>query len=387
MNLHLSHDDKFLDSFIENQNKFSNSQNKYIVYSDRDKMSLVKNKLVEVVSKDIKILNEKIGDLSQYNVIYIHYLSPFLIKFVNSLKGEIKIVWIFWGADGFLRIDKYIEEHCLEPDTKTFYQNHLKLRFIWTKNPVWFIKNLNRFYRAKYILNKSFVKATQKINYFAHYIHEDYILIKNHTNFNAEFIDFNYLSYEQLDNTEVKKHAKEINILLGNSDAYTNNHLDVFSELSNQDLSDIKSIYCPLSYSKDNKYITVVIEKGKEYFNEKFVPMTDFLPKNDYYTFLGSISIGLFGMIRSQAAGNILTLLNQGSRVYMKNTNTLYQFLKQSGIIIFDIDLDLPQHIKEKNLSFLPESQMLKNKSIIEALFGEKAMTEKYNNLLNLYSE
>jgi len=385
MNLHITHDDKFLDFFIQNQELYTDTKNRYLVYSNADNLKYIKNKNVEIVKPDLDSIFEKIGDLKRYEVVYIHYLSSLLMDFINSLKTDIVVVWIFWGGDGFSQIKNYGNNYCLEPKTFNFHKKNLKNKMIWCKNPIFIYKNYKRFQQKnkniKY-LNKNYVKATKRINYFAHYIYEDYLLIKNNSKLTAKYINFNYISTNQIVTTNINKIKKGGNIIIGNSATDTNNHVDIFNLLSQYNLSKTDNIYVPLSYGNE-KYKQYVLNRGKLILKEKFKPLTDFMPLIEYNTMLSSISIAVFGLIRSQAAGNILALLLGGARVYMNKKNSLFILLKSEDVIIFDIDNDLEKDLENNNIYFLSEDKMLHNIKILNKIFGENSIKIKYQELLN----
>ena len=104
-----------------------------------------------------------------------------------------------------------------------------------------------------------------------------------------------------------------VNILLGNSATPTNRHksaLDALSRFANEDIK----IYAPLSYG-DDAYRDEVISYGRELFGDKFVPVTEFMERSEYISFLTKISIGVFNYDRQQGLGNIHLLMRMGAKV------------------------------------------------------------------------
>jgi hypothetical protein len=127
------------------------------------------------------------------------------------------------------------------------------------------------------------------------------------------------------------------NILLGNSADPSNNHIEVFNKLTNYKDSDIK-VYTPLSYG-NKKYAQNIINQGKKLLGDKFVPITDFMPKEEYLTLLAKIDIAVFNHNRQQAMGNIITLLGLGKTVYLKQDISSAILLKNHGIKTFDLQM------------------------------------------------
>ncbi len=385
INLHLTHEDKFLDFFIKNTKKFSGTKNRYIVYSYNDKVEFIKSNEIEIVKADIDELKHKIGNIEQYKTIYIHFLGDFLIEYIYQLNSNINLVWIFWGGDGFGKLKNYQTYFCLEHKTKKIYSKILKNnKIIWYKNYKQFRANKKQ---TKNIIYK-FKNILPKFNYFAIFIYGDYLLMKKKLNISATFFNFNYFTTQQIISQQIipkniNNENDEINILIGNSSTHTNNHIDVFDRFSNINLSKIKKIYCPLSYGKIIEYKKEVIKYGQIIFKENFVPITDFMPLKKYQQFLSSINIAVFGNIRQQAGANIISLLAQDCCVYMNNKSTLYQQLKTFGFVIFDIDKDLAKNIENEHF-YLSKTEKLHNKKILEENFGEKSTQKKYQKLLEL---
>lgn len=151
---------------------------------------------------------------------------------------------------------------------------------------------------------------------------------------------FNYPSniYKEYDVPE--KQHRGINILVGNSADPSNNHLEVFDKLEAYKDQGIK-IYAPLTYGNPD-YAKMIIEQGKQRFGDKFKPLTEHMPFNQYLEFLDKIDIAIFNHQRQQAFGNIITLLGFGKKVYLNSVSTLNGVFKEFEITAFDVsDLNI----------------------------------------------
>lgn len=152
-----------------------------------------------------------------------------------------------------------------------------------------------------------------------------------------------------------KKNNSTINIQLGNSADVANNHIEILEKLFKFKEANIK-IYCILSYGEKPwapGWKEKVIIKGKELFEEKFIPLTDFMAFDEYLEFLSEIDIAIFAHKRQQAMGNTITLLGLGKKVYMRNDITPWQLFKEIDVKVFDvanIEIDLiDDTVKTKN--------------------------------------
>lgn len=126
------------------------------------------------------------------------------------------------------------------------------------------------------------------------------------------------------------------NILLGNSADPSNNHIEALERLLPFKDQAIK-IYAPLSYG-DQTHAKKVINQGKAWFGDKFLPMTDFMPFEQYLEFLKSLDIAIFNHQRQQAMGNTITLLGMGKTVFMRSDVSHWRFLKGLGVKLNDVE-------------------------------------------------
>lgn len=124
----------------------------------------------------------------------------------------------------------------------------------------------------------------------------------------------------------IEKSENEIYIQVGNSATETNNHIEVLDVISKYKKERIK-IFLPLSYG-DSNYAKEVIEYGKNIFGEKLIAMQDFMSMEEYQDFLRGIDVAIFGMMRQQALGNIISLLIYGAKIYIYKESILTDCLK-----------------------------------------------------------
>ncbi len=155
-----------------------------------------------------------------------------------------------------------------------------------------------------------------------------------------------------------------INILIGNSADPSNNQSEILERLKNFDGEGI-TIYTPLSYG-DREHAEEVIRIGKKYFGEKFKPLTDFLPYEEYLEFLGSIDIAIFNHRRQQAMGNTITLLGLGKKVFLRRDTTSWKMLARNGFDVFDV-LSL-------ELTRLDEGSRMRNRKLVREKFSKQRL-------------
>ncbi len=163
------------------------------------------------------------------------------------------------------------------------------------------------------------------------------------------------------------------NILLGNSADPTNNHREALERLLPYKDQDIR-IYAPLSYG-DQKHAKEVIAQGHEWFGDKFVPMTDFMPFEQYLEFLKSLDIAIFNHQRQQAMGNTITLLGMGKTVFMRSDVSHWRFLNSLGIKLRDV-ADLTLEPVEAN-------EAKENARIVQSYFSRTNLVSQLRGVLS----
>jgi dTDP-N-acetylfucosamine:lipid II N-acetylfucosaminyltransferase len=176
--------------------------------------------------------------------------------------------------------------------------------------------------------------------------------------------------------------AKNVNIHIqvGNSSNPTNNTLEIIHYLANN-AGDICLIYCPLSYG-DDIYAKTVTDYGKKALGERFYPMTTFLNREEYASFVASVDILIMNHQRQQGLGNIFSYLYLGKKVYIRSDNSSFQFFEEHGIKVYDTRVLL----SDKNPISLMEMDSLvsqKNREQTEKIVSIETIAAGWANLFN----
>lgn len=326
---------KFLEKNIgleEHEFIFWKGENPHqIELENTTKITILENK------KDLFMFYLKLFKLKKYKRIFLHgwYFPRFTIPlFLNSYLLK-KIYWIIWGEDLY----SY-------PKRKT------------TK-----------------ILKKIDEYVKRNIKYYVSYIRGEYRLVQKWFKAKGKFYQsFTYPSnlYKKIEFKEEEK--KELYIQVGNSGEESNNHFEILEKLLEFKDQNIK-LFCILSYGGSEEYKKNVIKKGYELFSEKFYPVTNFMKFDEYIQFLSVLDIAIFAHNQQQAFGNITSLLSMKKTVYLKETVTTYETLKDMGIQIKSLD-------KFISLETLDDNILEKNRKIIEENFSEEKLIEQWKNML-----
>ncbi|MBL4653191.1 MAG: TDP-N-acetylfucosamine:lipid II N-acetylfucosaminyltransferase [Flavobacteriales bacterium] len=222
------------------------------------------------------------------------------------------------------------------------------------------------------------------MDYFAHFIEEDFDFIQSIFGMNAKFIPFQYgglASYLESPDRENHLFDKN-NLLVGNSADPSNNHIELIDELKKIGLSDCK-MYALMAYAGGNDYVEKIREYGRTNLGDQFNVISDFVPLNEHYKLIETCAIVLFGHLRSQGTGNLIPCMANGSKAYMYKSSSLYQFFIQKRIEVYSIEDDFSlEHIAIP----LSQEEKTNNLDTLRKWFGSRTISTSYENLLNLSS-
>lgn len=302
---HLVYEHDFIQQFNDMIAKSCDmNEHVFIVYANHaweetKKYDLKNSYYIE--SFDDHLLRELVEKASQI-VIHCLYTSELTNYLYNNQILLKKANWKLWGGDLYL----YRQAGSLN----NYEDNERKRKII--------IKNL------KYItspIEEEYKHAIEIYGGIAEYRFGSYL----------QPIDFKDYVFENKD-----KNKAAINILLGNSGYPSNNHKEALKVLSKFKDEGIK-IYCPLSYGEKD-YINEICAKGREIFKEKFIPILDFIPYNDYINLLDTMNVVIMNHNRQQGVGNIVASLFLGKKVFLQTEITTYKSFTRLGIELYDVN-------------------------------------------------
>lgn len=354
MNYHLIPDEKFTDKVIEFlSNNYAN--NYFIIYNEGKKFykGNYSNalKVNNVFDKEKEILDR----LNKANRIFLHGFGAeqiilFFNKHINLMR---KSVVIIWGGDLY-NDHIFLEKH---------HKLCLRLR-IWM------------------LMKKRIVS---KAPYFMTFTCSDYGKAKEWFGANGQQFDCLYpsnLDKKMLETIKEVPDKEIINILVGNSAAETNNHIEALRLIKKYSTNDIK-VFCPLSYGGNSDYINKVISIGKAMFGNKFIPLMDYMSIEDYSKFLANIDVALLIFDRQQATANLEILAYYGAKIYLKSTCALWEhYVKRDACAFFDVkEIDKCDFMEFYNISDYDKKI---NKKYFEKIWDENYLCKLWNAVLYL---
>ena len=366
MIVHLFEDQKFVDITIENFENVSVGLNKYIVFSNNQELKYVSRKEQTLILPNSSYKLDLDLIYKDCQLLIIHFLSPIKLYVLKNKPPHIKVIWSVWGSDAY---DHFSDQNFFEPLTNNVRRSlfqHRQSFYLYT------LYHLVR-YRVKPLRKE--LKLLQLVNYVITVLPYEFKIIKKEFGLMAKYIDYNYgvNKFNSFSNVPLGN-----SILIGNSATSANNHLDVFDIIKDTN----KKLIVPLSYGAyDYKnYKELVISEGMRIFKNSFTPIEEFMPLQDYRELTSSCNSVIMYHIRQQALGNIFMALFQGMRVFLNSKSLTYSYLKDEGMIIFDLKQDYKLIGIELN-----EEQKQNNRDIVLKLRGRKVIREKTKKIINLY--
>ncbi|WP_434926805.1 TDP-N-acetylfucosamine:lipid II N-acetylfucosaminyltransferase [Shewanella sp. HL-SH2] len=348
--LHIAYLDKFIPGFIEIlKDNFSDESHTFITFGDIDKYPYqqTSNTTHYPTIKSFMVLTRLAFTCHTHNKIILHGLFmhqlTLLLCFMPWLHK--KCLWVIWGGDLYY--------HKLAIKNTRYHFFEIFRRFLISRlgGFITYVdgdyRKAQNWYGAKGVLYES---ITYKSNIFS----------------GGDLC-------ETVINQTAKNEAVKVNLLVGNSADQSNNHKQIFEQLVKLDIENgVDKIFCPLSYGNSD-YAERIKNLGELMFGDKFYPLMDFMPLEQYNKILDVIDIGIFAHNRQQAMGSTINLLGRGKTVFMRTDTSAYALLTKLKIKVYALDY----------LSLIPQTDevSIANNKNVRNYFSELNLVKQLKNI------
>lgn len=371
--VHIATDEKFIDTAYSIYEKAFPGINLFLILQNQyvDNVEYLKsanNYLFIKITDDYIQRIEKLFKHSKVIVFHgMTYDQSLLVEKVR--KDSKKYVWSVYGAEVYNN-NVIIKNESVGPKTyKKFVFSYKK----WIKDilrPAYYL-----LFKGKQNPNKVIKKSFIKMDYAAILYEEELNKFMNLgvIKRSIEHLKFTYYPLDLVINKN-DDFVKGNDILFGNSASYTNNHLEAFDILENFELTD-HQIIAVLSYG-NHEYAKNIIEIGHKKFGDKFKPLTEFMPLENYQKILKECGLVIMNHHRQQAVGNVMNTVYNGAKVFLSEKSTLFHYLKRIGCYIYSVEHDL--NVENKDVfNMLTNQQMKHNRAIVSSeLSLDRVVTE-----------
>jgi hypothetical protein len=368
-------DNKFIDPFIDSAEIVAPGKNVYI-FTFASPSSVVKSAKGIFALPFSNEFNTIIEGINENDRLYIHWFEKYITDVIRKIPPKVPVYLFFWGGDFLGQTNEFFHFNFDPLSRKYFYRDEKKSLRYFPRNPVGYIKNINKYLYQQRIKKvnaaterEARIHFLKRLNYFCHWNHLDMKTVVDSYGGRPVLLDFFY-----------DGSLETVNIWLGNSDVLTNNHLDALVALKKFRYENVK-LLCPLNY-ENGDYGQYIAKQGLKLFGEKWHPFTEFMPIGQYLRLLETVDIVIMNHNRTQAAGNIFAFIRMGKKVFIKKQSSIYSLLTANGITIFDAN-------KINDLSFeelsepLSREEIENNYAVISEMFSDKKRLAYLSEILN----
>jgi hypothetical protein len=372
--LHITQDEKFINGAYYLFEQAFPGKNRYVVVKPPAdppiqylSSALVASAHFEIRSKDS--VARLVEMSSRHAVTVLHGMNKFNTSVFAKASHKSRFMGIVHGAEiynsGLLQNDLMGKKtHLLYQNTTQRYTAYERLKDLYRKFKYKNHESLIEVDLGKILYQMKVFGSLPGMNY------EEYIDHKLYSP-DVQKVPFTYYPIEYIIKNESLR-ASGNHILLGNSASATNNHLEAFDLLSRIDFGDRK-IVAPLSYGCP-RYARAIKREGAKQFADGFVPLTSFLPIEEYNRLMCNCGIVIMNHYRPQAVGNIIAALYMGCKVFLNSTN-IYQFFSDMGCHIYSIENDL---MATKNaFQLLGDEEVTHNRTILKNTLGTSVLVDQ----------
>ena len=381
---HLVVDEKFIDMALREFEAVAQGLNQAIILGEPRELKYVKN--TDVVFMSLAELKWAVSSEDCEAVIF-HTLHDWSLPVLAAVPEGKPTVWLGWGIDYYGRLlSAAYPDGLLLPRTAALTGRFWIERLSFKQLPRKVVNRLRSLVGKIFGRSMTFSpNSLQRLDYFIPIIEPEYTLARSlNPWFRAEYVCWNYGTVEDDMSNGVSTASQGRDILVGNSASFENNHLELFELLAGSFDLEGRKLVTPLSYGNP-WYAEKVIAEGHRLFGDQFVPLTDFLPKEQYIEILDSCGHVFMNHLRQQALGNICIMMLKGAKIYLNPINPLYAWLTDKGAFIESINgsnQDSPGKLQV--LHPLSDTQRQANRQVIMNHWGRGAQRARTRRLVDV---
>ncbi|MFT5970239.1 MAG: dTDP-N-acetylfucosamine:lipid II N-acetylfucosaminyltransferase [Flavobacteriales bacterium] len=375
MFLHIVDDASHINLLLDRVDDMGLTVHKFCIISKHHNIRKIQqSERVEIIPPIGQDFQNLIKSLSEYKGVFIHNLCHSKAQIVINANSKVRFVWVLWGAD-YYRIFPELAMNLFTP--KTMLANicigklSLGAHMLWSKLN-WLTSIFGLPSR-----NSTKVKAAQRMNSVANNLGALSELFRQIPFPEKAIFNGIYYSIEKLIGNQSNPPIQlGPNIFIGNSASNTSNHLDLFAKLKNAIPKKCK-VVVPLS-SGSARYGKLIRIFGKWFFGSQFHPLIHHLKLDAYHQELFTCRVLFFNHKRAQAFGNIIFGIWAGHKVFLREENPIFHFLRKNAVHVFSINAG----IDSTALNELNEDLKKSNRIAISKLFSEARIQANFQEIL-----
>lgn len=363
--LHILTDEKFTD-YVISQFKAPEMHSEFVLIptnflkGESEVKQLNKVRTIRYPSEDF---DDLLSHLSDYTGIVLHGLFwRFDEDILRAVPNHVKVAWMFWGGEIYSRSD--LEFTLLAPLTRFFEYCHCKVKKI--KHTTWELP----------------IELFQRIDYCLTGIDEEFVYAKHYLRSSRlQHLWYTYYSIEETVGSLINERCCGKDIIFCNSAAIENSMYDAILRLYlpwNKRKLHRGILIMPLSYGAP-WVKNCMLKWGAKLFGEQFVPLTTFMPRNEYNKIFLNCGTLILPYWSPAGQGNILTALWLGMRVYLSEKSMAYTFFKRLGANVFSFESDFNKY----GCSPITEEEFQQNRSVLTKWYSKEHVMQAVKDVVD----
>jgi dTDP-N-acetylfucosamine:lipid II N-acetylfucosaminyltransferase len=306
----------------------------------------------------------------------LDYIASQFSKLFQQQQPNVQTIWVFWSYEYYHRPDRIMEN--FGPYSTSYLNSKKGLLQLGKQAFGAVLKKLaGRPYFQPDICNASY----QQVSIFYSFLPRDYRNVFSSVPGNQ----FRYKPISFLDIEEITKGLPAEpgtltpEIMVGHSASPSINHYEILQELNHTGVT--QPIFIPLEYG-DEDYGRRIKSAAKKLFPQQQLSFLEQrLSMQDYYQRLSTVGFAVFNFRWQEALGNILFLLWNGTKVFLRKESSVYIQFEQWGCHIFPVEGSLSASSLSTALS---PAQRSDNRRIVEELFNEDQVAQYWKDLIHI---
>ena len=366
--LHILADDKFSDYAIEQFENLSVPSD-FVLIVTCGAEALVKHRAkASIIRHGDEAYTKMLDSLSSYDAIILHGMFwKYDYDILTCISPSTKVAWVNWGGEIYGRNDVYYDFLSARSRIMESLHNWKSSLRRDSFNPHYELP-LDVFRRVDYCLTDE---------------KDEYEYVKNyHQSPKLEHLFYNYYTLEDMVGPLIEKRCNGHNIFMGNCGANECNYWDAMPIAARLKEKGQKVII-PIPKGYGAPWVCKRVNRlGKWLYGEDFMPLRDFLPREQYNELICDCSTMIMPHYAPRAQGNIITALWLGMRVYLSERNMTYHHFKRLGCTVYSIEKDLTRSNKER---FIPmtDEELAHNRAILLATYSRIPTMKAVQNIVD----
>jgi len=363
MILHFFENQYFVDSAIEKFEAAAPKENVYIIDARKptEALGILKRKDM-AATYDFNRIWENIESLRQFEFVVVHGFSANSIRIIAKAPPDIKFVWAPWGGEIYSRMPEFVDScNVCENDNDRLRE---ECDYLIKRHYTPFTRHAYEATRLAYSKLRMCIMGFEM----------EYRLFQSRMQYlKAEWMPW---AYHPLPDDHEEPRGR--NILVGNSASPVNNHQEILEMLSRFPLGD-RQIIVPLSYGGKD-YAEDVAKRGKELLGDRFRPLMDYMPLDEYKQIMLSCNAVIMNHVQERGFGNVMIALTNGMDVFLRPDGMVAKLLASIGVRFFTTtELNAAGDVDALKLT---DAEKERNREILRSYFSPARLVEETRDII-----